>query len=143
MAKILVVRLLSLHQSLSFILFSVNCATVKMGEVGFCACNNPCSDNQGDCDFNDQCQRGQRCRSKSCPASLGFDLNTDCCHIATLGDEDFCTIGEPCGVGEGHCNSGTQCRDGLSCGVDNCPDSLGFSSEINCCEPEGNPFINV
>ena len=117
---------------------------MKNGEIGFCACNvymQPCSENEGDCDFNHQCQRGQRCQSNSCPPSLGFDSNTDCCHIANVGDEDFCTVDEPCGVDEGDCDGDDECRnDDLVCGLHNCPDSLGVSSAIDCCEPKGNPF---
>ena len=116
---------------------------MKNGETGYCACNI-CSEKEGDCDFDNQCQRGQRCRSNSCPASLGFGNSTDCCHIATLGDEDFCTIDEPCGEGEGHCGvASDKCRGDLVCGTSNCRDSLGVSSTINCCETAGNSFINV
>ena len=37
--------------------FSVNCAKVKNGEIGYCVCNKdmePCSENEGDCDFDNQ-----------------------------------------------------------------------------------------
>ena len=65
-----------------FIIFSVNCKKVKNGEIGFCACN-PCTENQGDCDYNRQCQGDLKCFS--CPSSLGFDSNMDCCQIAFVG----------------------------------------------------------
>ena len=118
---------------------------VKNGEIGYCACNvdmQPCSENEGDCDYNYHCQGGQRCRSNSCLSSLGYDSNTDCCQIANLGDEDFCTADEPCGVGEGQCDSNDDCRSNhLVCGSDNCPNSLGASSELDCCESRGNSFL--
>ena len=126
--------------------FSVNCAKVKRGEIGFCVCNQdvePCSENEGDCDFDYHCQGGQRCRSNSCPPSLGFDSITDCCHIATVGDEDFCTTDEPCGVDEGDCDDDDECRNDLICGLSNCPDSLDVSSAIDCCEPKGNHFLMI
>ena len=132
---------LHLHHSVTFIAFSVHCAKVKIGEIGFCACNRqlqPCSENEGDCDSDNQCQQGQRCRSNSCPPSLGFDNNTDCCQIANKGDEDFCTIDEPCGVDEGDCDGNDDCRNDLVCGSDNCPDSQGNSTTTDCCEHKGN-----
>ena len=116
---------------------------LSSGEIGFCACNNPCSENEGDCDFDYQCRRGHRCRSGSCPVSLDFGNNTDCCQPAFVGDEDFCTTDEPCGVDEGHCANSDECRDDLVCGSDNCPSSQGYSSAIDCCETKGNPFINA
>ena len=99
----------------------------------------PCSENDGDCDFDQHCQKGQRCRSNSCLPSLGFDSNTDCCIKANHGDEDFCTIDEPCGVNEGDCDGDHECRNELFCG--SCLNSLGFSSDIDCCEPKGNFFV--
>ena len=94
---------------------------VKNGEIGYCVCNKdmePCGQNEGDCDFDNQCQQGLRCRPNSCPPSLGYDSETDCCHIANVGDEDFCTIDEPCEVDEGDCDGNDECRgDDLFCGL--------------------------
>ena len=58
--------------------FSVNCATVNNGEIGFCSCDT-CSENEGDCDSHDECQDGLFCGSNNCSASLGFDSEVDCC----------------------------------------------------------------
>ena len=58
--------------------FLVNCAIVGNGEIGFCNCNT-CSDNEGDCDSNIECQTNHFCGSNACPASLGFDSDVDCC----------------------------------------------------------------
>ena len=114
----------------------MNCEQVKNGEIGFCACN-PCLENEGDCDNNYQCREGLRCKSDSCKSSLGFDSTMDCCQIVFVGDENFCTSADPCGVDEGHCDGHIECRNDLVCGSSNCPDSLGVSSEIDCCEPKG------
>ena len=120
---------------------------MKNGEIGYCVCNKdvePCSENEGDCDFDNQCQQGLRCRPNSCPTSKGYDSETDCCHIANVGDEDFCTIDEPCEVDEGDCDGNDECRgDDLICGMDNCPDNLGVSSTTDCCEPAGNRFLII
>ena len=94
----------------------------------------------GDCDFDFQCLVGLRCRSNKCPSSLGFDSNTDCCHKPTLGDEDYCTTDEPCALDEGHCNGNDECKNGLVCGLSNCPDSFGDLSSINCCEDKSKSF---
>ena len=130
--------------------FSVNCKRVKNGEIGFCACNQPCSEkslNKGDCDFHYQCQVGERCRSDSCPVEMkqqpGFDSNTDCCQTANVGDDDFCTIDYPCEVDEGDCDGNDECRDDLICGLANCPNSLGLSSDVDCCEPKGCKLILI
>ena len=58
--------------------FLVNCATASNGEIGFCHCNT-CSENEGDCDSQDECQDGLVCGSNNCPTSLGFGLDIDCC----------------------------------------------------------------
>ena len=123
-------------------LFSVNCANVINGQIGFCACHS-CSELEGDCDFDDQCQEGLRCGSNNCPASFGFDAHTDCCYDAKVGAEDFCTTDEPCKVDEGDCDSNEECKSHLFCGSNNCPDSLGFSSSVDCCEPKGNKTLLV
>ena len=56
----------------------VNCATLSNGDVGYCSCNT-CTENEGDCDVHNECQGGFDCGSNNCPASLGFDSETDCC----------------------------------------------------------------
>ena len=114
----------------------VNCATASNGEIGFCYCNT-CSENEGDCDAHDECQDGLACGSNNCPALLGFGSEVDCCYQPTLGDEDFCTIDEPCEVDEGDCDSNDECKNHLFCGSNNCPDSLGVLSSVDCCEPKG------
>ena len=118
-------------------LFAVNCATVIIGEVGFCACHS-CLELEGDCDFIYQCREGLRCGSNNCPASFGFDAHTDCCYDASNGAEDFCTADKPCDINEGDCDSNDECKSHLFCGSNNCADSLGFLSTVDCCEPKGN-----
>ena len=113
-------------------LSSVNCTTVSNGETYFCFCNT-CSENEGDCGSDDACQDGLFCGSNNCPVSLGLDSEVDCCFQPTLGDENFCTSGNPCGVDEGDCDSNSECQDSIFCGYNNCPASLGFDSEVDCC----------
>ena len=110
----------------------VNCATASNGEIGFCNCNI-CSENEGDCDSHDECQNGLACGSNNCPASLNFDSEVDCCYQPTVGDEDFCASGIPCGEDEGDCDANSECQSNLFCGSNNCPAYLGFGSEVDCC----------
>ena len=59
------------------------------------------------------------------------------CNSATWSsyDASCCTAENPCGIGEGDCDTHNQCAGNLECGVDNCgPD---FPSKYDCCK-EGN-----
>ena len=53
-------------------------------------------------------------------------------------DDGCCTDEKPCDVGEGDCDSDSECMDGLTCGDDNCPWGdgddccFGTKSEYNC-----------
>ena len=123
-------------------LFSVNCEKVINGKIGFCACHS-CPELEGDCDFDYQCQGDLKCGSNNCPATFGFDNHTDCCYSAIVGDENFCRSYDPCDVNEGDCDSDDECKSHLFCGSNNCPDLLGYSSSVDCCEPKGNILLLV
>ena len=112
------------------------------GQIGYCACKQTCTENQGDCDFSYQCKVGHRCGENNCPNAYGFDSNTDCCYVPILGDEDFCNVEYPCLVDEGDCDSNEECQSELFCGSNNCPNLLGVSSRIDCCEPQGKLLLN-
>ena len=117
---------------IAILIILVNCTSVVNGEMGFCYCHS-CSENEGDCDSNEECQDGLACGSKNCHVSLGFANDTDCCYMPALGDEHFCTPINTCGDNEGDCDSSDECRNNYFCGSNNCPDSLGFGSDIDCC----------
>ena len=59
---------------------------------------------------------------------------------ATNNDTDCCTLSNNCGVGEGDCDTDSECDAGLLCGSDNCKsfDSSWFYSDFDCCVP--NPW---
>ena len=38
-----------------------------------------------------------------------------------------------CYENEGDCDAHDECQDGLLCGSNNCPASLGYGSEVDCC----------
>ena len=114
----------------------VDCAIVSIGEIGFCSCNT-CSENEGDCEFHDECQNGFFCIPGECPLSLGFKSFVDCCTQPVLGDEHFCAYGNPCGQDEGDCDSNSECQANLFCDVTiSCPTYLGFASDVNCCSSD-------
>ena len=106
------------------------------GDIGFCACQT-CTENEGDCDYDYQCQDGLRCGSNKCIDIFGFDSNTDCCYATNVGDENFCTIDYPCKINEGNCDSDDECQSSLFCGSNNCPADLGVLPSVDCCEPKG------
>ena len=117
-------------------LFLVNCDNIINGKIGFCTCHS-CSEDEGDCNLDNECQDGLRCGNNNCPDSFGFDAHTDCCYDASLGSVDFCSVDEPCEADEGDCDSHDECKSHLYCGINNCPNSLGFLSSVDCCEPKG------
>ena len=87
---------------------------------------NPCEENEGDCDNDNECQVGLKC-GKDCPAYLGFGPNINCCRKSVNGDKQFCTSKNPCEENEGDCDNDNECQKGLKCGIDNCPAYLGFT----------------
>ena len=81
---------------------------------------------------------------KGCPNNEGHVWNwyywdgpsvtaTNDVYIKCANENDFCTSENPCGTDQGDCDTHDECQDGLSCGSNNCPDSLGFHSELDCC----------
>ena len=44
-----------------------------------------------------------------------------------------CSSSHQCGEYEGDCDSNIECQSSHFCGSNNCPNSLGFNSEIDCC----------
>ena len=81
---------------------------------------------------------------KKCPNNEGYVWNwnygdgsswivTNDVYIKCANENDFCTSDDPCGTNDGDCDIHDECKDGLVCGSNNCPDSLGFNPEFDCC----------
>ena len=100
------------------------------GEIGYCACKESCTENEGYCDFNYQCRDGHRCGKNNY------------CYVTIIGDKDFCNVEYPCGADIGDCDSDDECQNELFCGLNNCPNSLGVSSTIDYCESQGKLSLN-
>ena len=101
-----------------------------LGHFGNCSSSNQCGEDEGDCDSDIQCKIGHICGTDNCRNSDSFESSHDCCYN---NDEDFCTIENLCGVNEGDCDSHDVCLEGLVCGLNNCPNSLGYDSKADCC----------
>ena len=102
-------------------------------EEDFCTLENSCSVDEGDCDTDDVCQGSLVCGLNNCPGYLNYDSAVDCCFKEMVGGEHFCTNTNTCGENEGDCDANNECQGGLECGVNNCPESLGFNN-VDCCQ---------
>ena len=50
-------------------------------------------------------------------------------------DNECCSADEPCGLGEGDCDSDDECSGELVCGVNNCIQKhTDFTAQADCCE---------
>ena len=113
------------------------CYSPMNGDISFCSSGIPCKTDEGDCDTHDECENNLRCGEKNCNATLGFNTQTDCCYDAAMGDPEYCTMENPCGVDEGDCDSDDECQTGLFCDTtSDCLSLLGFATGTNCCGSE-------
>ena len=62
-------------------------------------------------------------------------IATNDVHIKCANEDDFCTSENPCGSDQGDCDTHIDCLEHLFCGSNNCPVSLGFNSQFDCCYP--------
>lgn len=107
-----------------------------------CSKEQPCTENQGDCDHDNECATGLYCAKRQCSAT--FYNGADCCKPIThfqpnptcngggYGMKGCCSEEQPCGEGQGDCDSDDdKCGPGYSCGSNNCPSS--FYNGADCC----------
>ena len=71
------------------------------------------------------------CILKVMPNNLKNYFSVDC-DIVSNGDIGLCHCNS-CSKDEGDCDSHDECQDGNVCGANNCPASLGFDFEVDCC----------
>ena len=80
----------------------------------------------------------------NCPNNEGYVWNwkfhngqsyiaTNDINIKCANENDFCTSENLCGTNQGDCDTHDECQDGHKCGSNNCPDSIGFHSDFDCC----------
>ena len=73
-----------------------------------------------------------------CPPESSIILSVTDCSNGTIASTSCCTSSNPCGEGEGDCDSDEDCMGNLKCGEgsghnDNCDNTLGFSGDSDCC----------
>ena len=64
--------------------------------------------------------------------SIGNTLSLVNCATVSNAEVGFCNC-NTCSENEGDCDAHDECQDGLFCGSNNCPVSLGYGSEVDCC----------
>ena len=64
--------------------------------------------------------------------SIGNTLSSVDCATTSNGYDEFCNC-NTCSENEGDCDSHNECQSNHFCGSNNCPASLGFASEVDCC----------
>jgi len=125
------------------------------GHPNYCSEHSPCPENEGDCDYNTDCEGNLVCGTDNCGKDKGYEGWADCCTTAsgtttitptttppttdapTLGETGFCSSDNPCSEYQGDCISQDDCKKGLKCANNNCPSFKGFPSWVNCCSGTG------
>jgi cysteine-rich repeat protein len=115
------------------------------GEAGSCTTSCPCSDGEGDCDRQSECEPGLICVANNGP-SYGLPANFDACAPVQCANrrKDVNEVGIDCGGPCGSCyprcgnmvvDQGEQCDDGNRRAADGC--------EPNCMLPASVPVNAV
>ena len=106
------------------------------GHVDYCRNEGPCEVGEGDCDGSSECESGLRC-SQDVGAGYGFPPNYDVCEADPErwdnGHVDYCRDYGPCSVGQGDCDSDSECQSGLECSW-NIGTIYGFPPNYDVCE---------
>lgn len=128
------------------------------GDFNYCDGATLCLAGEGDCENDAQCDGGLVCGLNN-GSQFGLHWSVDACTDATCangsldggesaidfggvcgstcgglnGDEEgYCTVGCPCALGEGDCDSDDECAVGLSC-VNNKGDRFGIGDKDDVC----------
>ncbi len=119
-----------------------SCHVGDPGGWSYCTDDCPCDVGEGDCDSDSQCAPGLVCHH-DVGLSYGYASSAmDVCDMPTVGGDchngsnggwSYCTASCPCDVGEGDCDSDSQCMAGLIC-RHNVGAQYGFSSAMDICE---------
>merc|ERR1712141_678149 len=94
-----------------------------------CTTTNPCNVAEGDCDSDADCKGEAECNNSlnNCKGA-SFQASDDCC--ACLGGNTCCTPTNPCTLGEGDCDSDSDCKGEAECNNDlnNCKTGSSFQA---------------
>eukprot|EP00092_Neocalanus_flemingeri_P005011 GFUD01005388.1.p1 GENE.GFUD01005388.1~~GFUD01005388.1.p1 ORF type:complete len:490 (-),score=75.79 GFUD01005388.1:64-1533(-) len=106
----------------------------------YCSNSSPCTAGHGDCDSDAQCAGSLTCGQDNCK-----DFNSaahrlaDCCiggsgGVGSSSDWSYCSTSNVCSLGQGDCDSDSQCSGSLVCGNNNCRDfHPNAQSNADCC----------
>merc|ERR1711928_220295 len=110
-----------------------------------CSPDAPCSEGEGDCEVDADCQGSLRCGYNNCGDNDPTGV-MDCCtpQVSCKSGSSWmawhcCTEDQPCGFKEGDCNTDSECEGDLVCGQDNCV-AVGREDShwrMDCCVPPG------
>ena len=108
------------------------CYNSTIGDEHFCTTENPCEEDEGDCDSNDECQGDLRCDIiRGCPESLGFNSDVACCSSTACADPQW--------VNDFYCHDISNTEECLWDGGDCCGDNVNTHplscSECACLDP--------
>ena len=109
--------------------------TPTPGSNDYCRDYGPCSEGEGDCDSNSECESGLTCVN-DVGAKYGWRSIVDVCESTsggTPGSNDYCRDYGPCSEGEGDCDSNSECESGLTC-VNDVGAKYGWRSIVDVCE---------
>ena len=128
------------------------------GNIGSCCTDTKsCGVGQGDCDSDSDCLSGLKCGSNNCLSDFNWGgSSTDCCYkpspptptpppsrVCDKNDGNIgscCTDTKSCGVGQGDCDSDSDCLSGLKCGSNNCLSDFNWGgSSTDCCYKPSSP----
>ena len=110
----------------------------------YCSKACPCGHGQGDCDSNDECKQGTKCRH-NVGQKYGVASSVDVCEAASSSPSPggchqgklfgwtYCSAACPCGQGQGDCDKDSHCKPGLRCTHD-VGSQYGAYHTVDVCE---------
>lgn len=119
-----------------------SCPAFTPGALSIAYCGDPgcpCEYGQGHCDSDFDCGGAMICRAQAgfavdMPSAYGVCVRaTDPgCPAYELGNFHMCSVSCPCDLGEGDCDTNSQCRPGLVCTSD-VGASFGQPADMDIC----------
>lgn len=91
-----------------------SCHTVPLNDSNYCSSSCRCAKGEGDCDSDAECASGLKCEQRDGP-DICVSVGGGSCHTVPLNDSYYCTSSCPCALGEGDCDSNSECQSGLVC----------------------------
>lgn len=103
---------------------------LPLGDPAYCSAAEPCARHLGDCDSDSECEGDLTCIF-NIGADYGWDPTVDVCGYPP-GHANFCSWAEPCGQGEGDCDSDLDCSFGTC--QNNVGAAYGYAADVDVCD---------